>query len=153
MTWMRNLLFLGLVGGGVVALIANLMPPRQTKALTPYDSDAYRAAEFRGTVDRVNDTFRQQWASEKLRHAAPAADLLVARRLALGLMGTVPSLEEIRRLEALPSEERLPGGVGHVLQDRRFADYFAERVARAAVGTEDGPFLFFRRRRLVSWLA
>ena len=40
-----------------------------------------------------------------------------------------------------------------LLRDRRSADYLAERFARAFVGTEDGPFLKFRRRRFVSWLS
>src|SRR5258708_28243488 len=152
MTWMRNLLFLGLVGGGVTALVVNLMPPRQSKALTPYDAAAYRAPEFRRAVDRVNATFRQHWASENLKPARPAPNLLVARRLALGLMGTVPSLEEIRQIESLPPAEQVPWWLDHVMQDQRFADYFAERLARACVGTEDGPFVFFRRRRFVTWL-
>jgi hypothetical protein len=43
--------------------------------------------------------------------------------------------------------------VDGLLRDRRFADYWAERLARAFVGTEDGPFLVFRRRRFVSWLS
>ena len=63
-------------------------------------------------------------------------------------MGVVPSLEEIRQFEALPSEQRLPWWLDHILQDRRFNDYFAERLARAYVGTEDGPFLFYRRQSL-----
>ena len=40
-----------------------------------------------------------------------------------------------------------------LLSDRRFSDYFAERLARSYVGTEGGPFLFFRRHRFVSWLS
>src|SRR5260370_14934905 len=152
MKWLRDLLFLGLVVGGALALGYSLWPPRETKAVTRYDAPAYRAADFRATVDRVNDSFHQQWHSEGLRPAAPADDLLVARRLALGLMGTIPSLEEIRQFEALPLDERLPWWVDHLLQDQRFADYFAERMARAIVGTEDGPFIFFRRRRMVTWL-
>ena len=72
--------------------------------------------------------------------------------LALGLVGTVPSLEEIRQLETLPTEQRLPWWLDHLLQDRRFADYFAERLARTYVGNEDGPFILYRRSRLVSWL-
>src|SRR5262245_25181591 len=123
MTWMRNLLFLGLVGGGVIALVVNLMPPRQTKALTSYDASVYRSPEFRSAVDRVDATFRQQWASENLRPAESAPNLLVARRLSLGLMGTVPSVEEIRQIESLPPAEQLPWWLDHVLQDPRFADY------------------------------
>ena len=40
-----------------------------------------------------------------------------------------------------------------LLHDRRCADYLAERFARAFVGTEEGPFLRFRRRRFVAWLS
>src|SRR5207244_4196844 len=61
MTWARNCLFLGLVGGGLAALAWTLWPPTTTKPVTSYD-------------------------------------------------------------------------------------------ARAVVGTEQGPFLFFRRRRFVTWL-
>ena len=152
MMWMRNLLFLGLVGGGLFAVGYNLMPPRAPKPVTRYDPAAYADPEFRAAVDQVDASFHQQWAAAKLTPAAPAPDLLVARRLALGLMGTVPSLEEVRQLETLPPEQRLPWWLDHILQDQRFADYFAERLARTYVGTEDGPFILYRRSRFVSWL-
>lgn len=153
MKWQRDVLFIGLVLGGLVALGANLIPPRETKPLTSYDPEAYHAADFRATVAKVDQSFRDQWAKDNLTPANPAPDLVVARRLSLGLMGTVPSLEEIRQFESLPQNERMAWWIDHILQDRRFADYFAERFARASVGTEDGPFIFYRRRRLVSWLA
>jgi hypothetical protein len=150
--WLRNLLFLGLLGGGALALGKNLMPPRQTTAVTHFDAGAYHTSEFRAAVESVDASFRRQWAEQGLRTAPAASDLAVARRLALGLMGTVPSLEEVRQLERLPADERLPWWIEHILQDRRFADYFAERFARACVGTEQGPFVFYRRRRFVTWL-
>ncbi len=153
MMWMRNLLFVGLVGGGLFAVGYNLMPPREPKPVTRYDAGAYADPTLRAVVDQVDDSFRGQWAAAALRPARPAPDLLVARRLALGLMGTVPSLEEIRQIETLPPGDRLPWWLDHILQDRRFADYFAERLARAYVGTEDGPFILYRRSRLVTWLA
>jgi hypothetical protein len=153
MMWPRHLLLLGLVGGGVFALGVNLMPPSRPGPLGHFDARAYREPDFRAAVDRVDASFRAHWREQGLRVAPAASDLVVARRLALGLMGTVPSLEEIRQFEALPADERLPWYLDHILQDRRFADYFAERLARACVGTEDGPFIFYRRRRFVSWLA
>jgi hypothetical protein len=73
--------------------------------------------------------------------------------LGLALVGTVPSLEEVRQLESLPPADRLPWWVDHLLRDRRFADYFAERFARTWVGTESGPFIYYRRRRLIAWLS
>jgi hypothetical protein len=151
--WMRNLLFLGLIGGGLLTLGINLMPPRQQKPLTRFDSSAYRAEEFRASVERVNASFRQQWTEQRLQPTSSVPTLLAARRLALGLMGTIPSLEEIRQLETLPTDEQLPWWLDHILQDRRFADYFAERFARVYVGTEDGPFILYRRRRFVAWLS
>jgi hypothetical protein len=54
MKWLRNLLFLGLVGGGVLALGASLMPPSRVKPLTSFDPQTYRDAGFRATVERVN---------------------------------------------------------------------------------------------------
>ncbi len=75
------------------------------------------------------------------------------RRLSLSLCGTVPSLEEIRRFEARPAEGRIESWVDDLLRDRRSADYLAERFARAFVGTEDGPFLLYRRRRFIAWLS
>ena len=48
---------------------------------------------------------------------------------------------------------RLEAWLDDLLRDRRSADYLAERFARALVGTEDGPFLLFRRRRFITWLS
>jgi hypothetical protein len=150
--WLRNLLFLGLVGGGITALAVNLIPSREPTPLTVYDGNHHRLPAFHAIVEQVNASFHQQWLKNSLNPTSPAPDLSVARRLSLGLMGTVPSLEEIRQFERLPPNERLTWWVDHILEDRRYADYFAERLARACVGTEDGPFIFYRRRRLVSWI-
>ena len=153
MLWLRNLLFVGLVGGGLAALGISLVPPRGPNPVTGYDPDTHRDAGFHVTVEKVNASFRKQWAAESLTPANPAPNLVAARRIALGLMGTIPSLEEVRRLEALPADRRLAWWVDHVLEDRRTHDYLGERLARAYVGTEDGPFILYRRRRFVSWLA
>jgi hypothetical protein len=75
------------------------------------------------------------------------------RRLALALIGAVPSLEEIRRFESQPRGSRIEAWLDDLLSDRRCADHLAERFARAFVGTEDGPFLLFRRRRFIAWLS
>ena len=40
-----------------------------------------------------------------------------------------------------------------LLRDRRCTDYLAERFARVYVGTEDGPFILYRRRRFIAWLS
>jgi hypothetical protein len=149
--WARNLLLLSLVGGGAVVLAGALVPPSVTRSrpldLPPPDES------FQATLQRLQAAFRQQWRAHHLQPAPPAPELAVTRRLALGLMGTVPSVEEIRQFEARPEAERIDWYLSTILQDRRFADYLAERLARAYVGTEDGPFLVFRRRRFVNWLS
>ena len=75
------------------------------------------------------------------------------RRLSLALCGTVPSLEEIRRFEARPKDTRVTEWLDTLLRDRRCTDYLAERFARVYVGTEDGPFILYRRRRFIAWLS
>ena len=152
MLWVKNLLFGSVVVGGAIALGVNLIPPPEPK-ITRHDAQAYREPDLRETVRRVDAAFERQWVDDKLNVAEPADDLVIARRLSLGLMGTVPSLEEIRQFESLPPDERLPWWIEHILQDGRCHDYLAERLARSYVGTEDGPFLLYRRRRFTTWLA
>jgi hypothetical protein len=152
--WAKNLLFIGLVLAGCVGLSGGLFPnkiprPRQEQPA----SEPPAPADFEPVVGQVDDCFRQQWSTKKLTPASRAADLTIARRLALALTGSIPSLEEIRRFEAQPASQRLSDYLLHLLHDRRYADYFAERLARAYVGTEDGPFIVYRRRRFVSWLS
>ena len=153
MPWARHLLFVGLVLAGFSALASQLVPPRPHAPLAQYETADYADMEFRLSVTKIDAAFRQHWETVGVPPADPAPDLQVARRLALGLMGTVPSLEEVRQFEALPEQQRLAWWTDHVLADRRSADYLAERLARAYVGTEDGPFLLFRRRRMAHWLA
>jgi hypothetical protein len=82
-----------------------------------------------------------------------ADDLAIARRLSLALTGSIPSLAEIRDLESRPAEQRLVWLTERLSHDPRAADYLAERLARAFVGTEGGPFLVYRRLALVRWLS
>jgi hypothetical protein len=150
--WARNLLFLGLIVLGIgaltVALFPRLVPPPQRAPAPP----EVLADDFQTTVERVNATFRAAWHEHELEPAPPAPDLTVARRLSLGLTGTIPSLQEIRQFEARDGD-RLQWWLDGLLHDARCHDYLAERLARACVGTEDGPFLIYRRRRFVSWLS
>jgi Protein of unknown function (DUF1549)/Protein of unknown function (DUF1553) len=149
---MRNLLFVGVIVGGLAALVVNLLPPRKPAHITHYDTTAYQDSEFRDVVLRLDASFQQDWLSSGFKPAETAPDLVQARRVALGLMGTVPSLEEIRQFEALSADQRMPWFIDHILADARYHDYLAERLARAYVGIEAGPFVFFRRHRFVTWL-
>jgi hypothetical protein len=149
--WARNLVFVSLCAAGLLALGASLSPSHKPRPLKGLGRDA--DAEFTDVVERVNAAFRQEWAAQKLKPAAKADDLTIARRLSLALMGTIPSLEDVRMLEARPTDRRLAEWTARILEDRRHSDYLAERLARAYVGTKDGAFIVYRRGRFVSWLA
>ncbi|MFO0802810.1 MAG: DUF1549 domain-containing protein [Gemmataceae bacterium] len=149
----RNILFVSVVIGVGIALRASLFPLSTDARKVKFDSGPTRNDEFRLVVQQVDTAFRNEWDSKGIVPAQRADDLAVARRLSLGLAGTVPSLEEIRQFEAQPPESRIDGWANHLLNDRRFADYFAERMARAYVGTEDGPVIAYRKRRYTAWLS
>ncbi|PAW62574.1 MAG: hypothetical protein B9S36_06115 [Verrucomicrobiia bacterium Tous-C2TDCM] len=104
-------------------------------------------------VAKVDAAFRSSWTAAAVEPTPEANALTLARRFSLALTGAVPSLEEIRRFENLPKDaDPAASWLDHLFSDRRSADYLAERFARAFVGVETGPFLVYRRRRLVNWL-
>ena len=149
----RNLLFLGLCTAVAAAVAGPLLqstkPPAARWAVPVPDHDLQDA------VDQVNAAIRHDWTSHGLSspQAPPAPDLAIARRMSLALTGTIPSLEEIRTFESQPESQRLDRWLEHLLADRRYSDYVAERLARTYVGVDDGPFLIYRRRRFVAWLS
>lgn len=120
-----------------------------TPADVPYEVD---------DVVQQADTHLEQrwqttnWKGQPLQAAGPASDLQVLRRLSLALHGTVPSLEEVRQFEADDQPEKLRRWTVRMMDDKRFANYFGERLARAFVGTEGGTFVLYRRDRFTSWL-
>lgn len=151
--WKRNLLFGGLVLAGGAGLLGILFSPLNASRPEQRPVRSLPPADFQPLVREINDQFRRQWLAGNVLPAAHADPLVLARRLALALLGTIPSLEDIRRIEAEPDEQRLDYWLVGIFADRRYADYLGERLARAFVGTEDGPFLVYRRRRFVSWLS
>src|SRR6267378_2840514 len=108
---------------------------------------------FATVINRINLAFEKSWEEADLSPAPTAPVLTIARRISLGLTGTLPSLEEIRQLETQKHEEAVQWWLSHIFEDRRYSNYLAERLARTYVGVEDGPFLIYRRHRLVDWLA
>lgn len=153
MTWARNLLFLALCGCGVLYLGTSLLSPDRIARPGSYDPGRAAKPDFAATVARVNEEFRQHWAAAGLAHADSAGELTICRRLSLGLTGTVPSFEEILAIEDQPEGKRVEWWLSRLLEDRRYADFVAERLARSYVGTENGPFLIYRRNRFHSWLS
>lgn len=111
------------------------------------------AANVEVVASQVDARFEQNWAARGLTPAAPASELQILRRLSLALHGSIPSLEDLRRFEADVAPGRLERWAALMVQDRRFAEYFANRLSRVFVGTEGGQFIIFRRDRFQTWLA
>lgn len=111
------------------------------------------ADDLDAAINDVDAQIAALWAEDDVRPAEIADDLTVLRRLALALHGTIPSLEEIRRFEADDRPDRLRYWTAAMLEDTRFADYFAERLARMLVGVDEGQFIIFRRDRFTDWLS
>jgi Protein of unknown function (DUF1549)/Protein of unknown function (DUF1553) len=158
MIW-RNLLFLGLVAAGLVGLTVYLYPRALPQRGKDFNPAAVSGNDFDPVVKKVDAALAAPWEDLELRPTDNAPDLTVARRVSLALTGTTPALQEIRQFEARPASdaaqarERLQWYTEGFFEDRRYADYFAERLARTYVGTENGPFIVYRRRRFVSWLS
>ncbi len=149
---LRDLIFVSVVLAGGLALARGaLRSPVSTPPCEPEKKTGQ--ADLRPIVAEINAVFERRWAERGTRPAPPASELAVLRRLSLALTGSIPALEEIRQFEARPAEGRLENWLDELLRDRRTADYLAERFARALVGTEDGPFVKFRRRRFTTWLS
>lgn len=140
------------MGAGSVASIA-LTSPTDIQSPKSWKPASDRAASIKDVVGSLDSAFENQWSDLGLEVADVADDMLVARRLALGLTGTIPSVKELKAFEKQPSDQRISWWVSRLLEDARTHDYLAERLARAWVGIEGGPFLLYRRRRFVSWLS
>ena len=149
----KNFLFLTVCVGTCALLAIFLTSPTELDAPKSWKPDSERARSVAGVVSSIDLAFEDQWFEAGLNVANVADDLLVARRLSLGLSGTIPSVQELKKLEQQPSDQRISWWVSRLLEDTRTHDYLAERLARAWVGVEGGPFLLYRRRRFVSWLS
>jgi len=151
--WKRNLFFVAVLLGGAMAVRAALFTAPVPTHVANFDPAPFDAEEFQRTVSQVNAAVDQRIREEDLKPAPRADERTIARRIALALTGTIPSLQELREFDAYTGKHRVPWWVEGRLRDRRSADYLAERFARAFVGTDAGPFIVFRRRRFVSWLS
>lgn len=104
-------------------------------------------------VQNVDQAFAEYWGQQNCLPAPRASDLQVLRRLFFALIGSPPSLEEIRQFESDTAPQRLDRWTAQLLEDTRFAYYFADRLARCLTGVEQGQLIVFRRDRLRDWLA
>ncbi|MBS0203671.1 MAG: DUF1549 domain-containing protein [Planctomycetes bacterium] len=135
---------------GVFAIVATAA--RTNVVHQPPTESGRVAVETDPVVTQVDRLFARKWADAGVTPANPVDDLAILRRLSQVLHGTVPSLEEIRLFEADAGPRRIERWVQRMLEDRRFSDYFARRLARVYVGADEGQFVVFRRDRFWAWL-
>lgn len=156
----KNVIFCVTVLAGVALVYWWINPNISATALSMSElATAQRLSDPSVQVDdaealsALNDAFQSDWEQARISPASSAPPLKIARRLSLGLSGSIPSVQEIRVLQQQPSHEQIHFWVSHLLRQKRTSDFLAERLARALVGVEDGPFLLYRRRRFVDWLS
>ncbi|HIL71480.1 MAG TPA: DUF1549 domain-containing protein, partial [Verrucomicrobia bacterium] len=152
-TALRYLCVLGILSTAVAFIYNTQLKPRSFLQPTSFSPNQFDAPVFRTVIQQIDQAFHKEWTAAELTPIPRAPDLIIARRLSLALTGTIPSMEEIRALEAQPEKDRIQWWLAHLLEDQRSSDYLAERLARIYVGVEKGPFLVYRRRRMVDWLS
>ncbi len=127
--------------------------PHTSESSAPKSVVVPVSAGTREAIERVDARLRESLAAKGLQSAPRADWMTISRRISLALVGNGLSLEEIRHLEAIPETDRVTRHLESLLTDRRFHDYWAERWTRFLVGTDEGPFIVYRRRRFRTWLA
>ncbi len=135
-----------------LAVVTSMAVTSPVQNLNPPNAGGPVSADLLPAANKVDQLLVAQLIAAGVEPAGKADDLTVLRRLSLALLGTIPSLEEIRRFEADTRPDRLTIWTDVILADTRFNDYFAERLARAYVGVEGGQFIIFRRDRFTNWL-
>lgn len=136
-----------------VSVVAATLARRPAIEAPKRFESGFRESGFTETLQAANQHLTSQAQQADGRIAMKADNLAIARRLSLALVGSGLSLEEIRALSLVPEEKQIRWWTSYLLQDERWADYFAERFSRTFVGTADGPFLLFRKRKFKLWLA
>lgn len=151
--WLRNAVILGALVAGVAWGVSVLLTPPVIQVGNDTGLSKTALADIQKIAKAVDTSFEQDWSQKQIQPAAHADDLTLVRRLSLALTGSIPSLQEVRMMESLKGANATQWWLSHLLPDRRTSDYLAERLVRVYVGIENGPFLIYRRRRLVDWLS
>lgn len=111
------------------------------------------AALERDSVARSVDDAMAQLRPAGVGIAPAAPPLAILRRLSLAMVGSIPSLEEVRVFEASGASQSIGAWADRLAGERRHAEYLAERLARIYVGTHIEPPNVFRRDMFSAWLA
>ena len=148
----RRALLLFCATATVLIFLGALRSTPQLRKLAP-EAQLGRVGFIEEVAKLIDVDQNQAIQDAKLEMALPASWETICRRLSLSLVGNSLSLEEFRTLEQIPEAERIAWWTDYLLADTRWSNYFSERLARAFVGTHDGQFLLYRRRRFRLWLA
>lgn len=138
---------------GLVISLAGGGPSERPRRLAP---TTRASGELTAGIDAA---LERAWREAGVTPGPEVDDLAFARRVWLDLLGTIPSLAEVRAIQALSAAAPSRAAAREALVDRALADprfswALAERLAQVAVGADARPDdLLYRRRRLVSWLA
>ena len=150
--WKKRALSIG-VGVSLLTAIFWETSPRTQLSRSTESVSGVLDPNIQAVAQQIDADIDSEIEKQHLVKAHPADWRTVARRISLAMIGNGLSLEELRVLGQIPEPQRLNWWTEYLLQDRRSADYLAERWTRATVGTNQGPFLIFRRRKYVDWLA
>jgi hypothetical protein len=143
-------LFFTTVGYAILAILIGAVTWSGSRVRRPSDQASVAASPANNSIDACFEAF---WKEQKTLPSATVDDLTYARRAALGIVGVIPSLEEIRWYEAQPAETRREAYVERLLADRRFAETLADRLAQAWLPTKVGDnFVLYRPFRFRAWL-
>lgn len=148
----RRLLLLLCGAATLLVFVGAITPTPQLRPVAP-EALLGRVESIEEVARAINTAQDQSISDLRLEKALPASWEVICRRLSLALVGNGLSLEEYRRLEHVPEEDRISWWTDYLLADTRSSNYLSERLARAFVGTDDGQFLLYRRRRFRLWLA
>lgn len=120
---------------------------------SPATPDAPSPGDLAEPVEKLDDFFATQWKAAGIEPAAPVDELSALRRISLALVGSVPSIEEIREFEADSDESRLQRWTARFIADRRFIEYFGVNLAAAFIELEGNDNQEGHQRlRFVEWL-
>jgi hypothetical protein len=151
----RNILLPAMVAIVIVGLVtwvaARPIVPSISQMMAVDDHDIDGGDE-EATAQRVDAILQSSWDEASVDAAEPADDLQVLRRLSLALVGTAPSLEEIRRFERDTSPDRLQQWTARFVADSRFVEYFAARLGDAFVDPVSEELKPHQRERFTRWL-
>jgi hypothetical protein len=108
--------------------------------------------DIAATAAQIDGLMEANWILASIEPAEQADDLQVLRRLSLALVGTPPSIEDIREFESDRSPDRLQQWTANLIADPRFVEYFAARLGDAFVDPVTEELKPHQRERFVAWL-